>query len=108
MFGNNDSVITSSHIHQPTLNKRHNALSYHCVRECIASKILYLIHCSEKLNRTDMLTKTLGWVNFWPLVQPLLFWKGETIQDKPFSLIIQGIKADPMIGSRGVKDQIQS
>jgi Reverse transcriptase (RNA-dependent DNA polymerase) len=52
--------------------------------------------------------KFLGWVNFWPLVQPLLFWKGETIQDKPFSVIIQGTKTDPIIGSRGVTDQIQS
>jgi hypothetical protein len=32
MFGDNESVITSSAIPQSTLNKRHNALSYHCVR----------------------------------------------------------------------------
>jgi len=108
MFGDNASVITSSTIPHSTLNKRHNALSYHCVRECIASKILYLLHCSGKLNLTDMLTKPLGWASFWPLVQPLFFWKGETIQDKPFSLIIQSIKADPLIGSRGVTDQIQT
>jgi hypothetical protein len=55
-----------------------------------------------------MLTKPLGWVSFWPLVQPLFFWKGETIQDKPFFLIIQGIKADPLIGSRVVTDQFQT
>jgi hypothetical protein len=84
MFVHNASVITSSTIPQSTLNKRHNALSYHCVRECIASKILYLLHCSGKINLTDMLTKPLGWVRFWPLVQPLFFWKLETIQDKPF------------------------
>jgi hypothetical protein len=104
MFGDNESVITSSTIPHSTLNKRHNALSYHCVRECIAAKVFYLLHVSGKLNLTDMLTKPLGWVSFWPLVQPLLFWKGETIKDKPFSLVIQGIKADPPIGSRGVTD----
>jgi hypothetical protein len=108
MFGNNASLITSSTIPHSTLNKRHNALSYRCVRECIASKILYLLHCSGKLNLTDMLNKPLGWVSFWPLVQTLFFWKGETIQDKPFSLIIQGIKADPPIRSRVVTAQIQT
>jgi hypothetical protein len=108
MFGDNASVITSSTIPHSTLNKRHNALSYHCVRECISAKILYLLHVAGKLNLTDILTKPLGWVSFWPLVQPLFFWKGETIQDKPFSLVIQGIKADPIIGSRGVTDRNQS
>jgi hypothetical protein len=49
MFDNNASVIASSTIPHSTLNKRHNALSYHCVRECIASKILYLLHCSAKI-----------------------------------------------------------
>jgi hypothetical protein len=33
MFGDNASVITSSTIPHSTLNKRHNALTYHCVRE---------------------------------------------------------------------------
>jgi hypothetical protein len=108
MFGNTASVITSSTIPHSTLNKRHNALSYHCVRECIASKILYLLHCSGKFHLTDMLTKPLGWVSFWPLEQPLFFWKGETIQDKPFSLIIQGIKADAPIRSRRGTDQNQT
>jgi hypothetical protein len=105
MLGDHESVIKSSTIPHSTLNKRHNALSYRCVRECIAAKVFYLLHVSGKLNLTDMLTKPLGWASFWPLVQPLLFWKGETIKDKLFSLVIQGIKADPQIGSRGVTDK---
>ena len=40
VFGDNASVITSSTIPQSTLNKRHNALSYHRVRESIAAKTL--------------------------------------------------------------------
>jgi hypothetical protein len=39
MFGDNASLNTSSTIHHSTLNNRHNALSYHCVRKRIASKI---------------------------------------------------------------------
>ena len=40
MFGDNKSVIMSSTIPQSILNKRHNMLSYHRVREAIAAKIL--------------------------------------------------------------------
>jgi hypothetical protein len=64
MFGENESVITSSTSLHSILNKRHNALSYHCVRECIAAKFLYLLHVSGKPNLTDMLTKPLGWTSF--------------------------------------------
>jgi hypothetical protein len=73
-FGDNASVVTSSTIPQSTLNKQHNALSYHRVCESIAAKILYLVHVEGKYNPSDILTKALGWVNlFWPLVHPLLF-----------------------------------
>ena len=40
MFGDNKSVVMSSAIPQSILNKRHNMLSYHRVREAIAAKIL--------------------------------------------------------------------
>jgi hypothetical protein len=101
-FGDNASVITSSTIPQSTLNKRHNALLYHRVRECVAAKILYLVHVDGKYNPSDILTKALGWVQFWPLVQPLLFWKGETIVDKPFPMVIKDLKDDPTFALRGV------
>jgi hypothetical protein len=39
-FGDNASVITSSTIPQSTLNKQQNDLSYHCVCESIAAKVL--------------------------------------------------------------------
>ena len=105
MFGDNQSVITSSTIPESTLNKRQNALSYHLVRECIAAKIIYLLHVSGKVNPSDLLTKFLSWANFWPLIQPLLFWKGETLLNQPLALVIQNIK-DPPSGLRGVSDGI--
>jgi hypothetical protein len=73
MFGDNQSVITSSTIPESSLNKRHNALSYHLVRECIAAEIIYFIHVEGKFNPSDLFTKILGWAEFWPLIQPLLF-----------------------------------
>jgi hypothetical protein len=81
MFGDNSSVITSSNIPHSNLNKRHNALSYHRVREAIAAEILHFIHMDGKYNPSDILTKFLGWAKFWPLVQPMLFWKGETTRN---------------------------
>jgi hypothetical protein len=40
LFGDNHSVITSSTESQSPLNKRHNALSYHIVREAIAAGVV--------------------------------------------------------------------
>ena len=55
MFGDNKSVVTSSTIPQSILNKRHNMLSYHRVREAIAAKILEFHWCSSSQNRSDIL-----------------------------------------------------
>jgi hypothetical protein len=44
LFGDNQSVVTSSTIPPSSLNKRHNALSYHRVWEAIAGKILAFFH----------------------------------------------------------------
>jgi hypothetical protein len=74
-------LITSSTIPHSNLNKRDNALSYHCIGEAIAANILCLIHINGKLNPSDVLTKFLSSAKFWPLIQPFLFWKGETIKE---------------------------
>jgi len=117
MFGDNQSVITSSTIPESSLNKRHNALSYHLVRECIAAEIIYFIHVEGKFNPSDLFTKILGWAEFWPLIQPLLFWKGETIiPDKPLPVIIKEIKdqiikdkeKDPTSALRGVSGGVNT
>jgi hypothetical protein len=111
MFGDNQSVITSSNIPHSNLNKRHNALSYHRVREAISANILYFIHVDGKLNPSDILTKFLSWSKFWPLIQPMLFWKGETLKDVPPTLpitqIIAMIKEGPHSGLRGVTSTSQ-
>jgi hypothetical protein len=110
MFGDNQSVITSSTIPHSNLNKRHNALSYHRVREAIASKVLYFIHIDGKHNPSDILTKFLSWAKFWPLIQPIPFWKGDTIRDAhpttPMSEIIGNIKNQTTTGKRGVTSRI--
>jgi hypothetical protein len=111
LFGDNQSVITSSTIPQSMLNKRHNALSYHRVRESIAAGIIYLMHVEGRSNPSDVLTKFLGWAHFWPLIQPLLFWKGETLKNvqegTPMSVIIKDLREHAAhSGLRGVTDNI--
>jgi hypothetical protein len=81
MFGDNKSVVTSSTIPHSGLNKRHNALSYHRVREAIAAKILKFFHIEGKLNPADILSKHTRYADAWPLIQPLLFWRGKPAVD---------------------------
>ena len=83
MFGDNQSVVTSSTIPHSNLNKRHNALSYHRVREAIASGVIRFHHMMGVGNPADVLSKHCGFQQFWPTVQPLLFWRGETREDNP-------------------------
>ena len=42
MFGDNLAALYSATMPDDTLKKRHNALSYHKVREAIAAKVLKL------------------------------------------------------------------
>jgi endo-beta-N-acetylglucosaminidase D len=106
MFGDNQSVITSSTIPHSSLNKRHNALSYHRVREAISAEILYFLHVDGKLNPSDVLTKFLAWAKFWPLIQPMLFWKGETVKgihpNLPMTQVIEAMNLAASSGLRGV------
>jgi hypothetical protein len=105
MFGDNASVITSSFIPSSTINKGHSALSYHNFHEGLAAKIMCLIHIYGKHNPSDVLTKSLGWPCFWPLIQPLLFWKGETIINQPYESIIKKIENDHTKVLRGGKSK---
>jgi hypothetical protein len=51
-------------------------LSFHCVREAIASGIMYLHKIGTKLNSSDIVNKHTGFVDAWPILCPLMFWKG--------------------------------
>jgi hypothetical protein len=90
MFGDNQSVITSGTIPHSSINKRHNALAYHRVREAIASAVIWFFHISGKINPVDVLTKFLGHATSWPLIKPFLFWRGQTSQVKTQSLFWYG------------------
>ena len=78
LFGDNESVVTSSSIPHSQLSKRHHALSYHYVREAVASDMVTFNHLPSECNPSDLLSKHWGHAQVWHLVQPILFWKGDT------------------------------
>ncbi len=82
MFGDNQSVITNSTLPHSQLNKRHNALSYHKVREAIASKMVGFFKISGKENPYDIMSKHRAYSKVMDTLRPLLFWRGETIKKR--------------------------
>ena len=78
MFGDNQSVITSSTLPHSRLSKRHNALSYHRVREAVVARIIRFIHIPGQQNPLDILSKHCGRPQLWPHVSPLFFHMGGT------------------------------
>ena len=78
MFGDNKSVIDSSAHPHAKLHKCHNALSFHRVRKAIASKFLAIYYLPGELNPADILSKHWGYQQIWKLLQPILFYSGDT------------------------------
>ena len=78
MFGDNKSVVDSAIIPTSTLSKKSTLASYHRVREAIAAGYLQFNWKDGKLNPADILSKHWEFANIWPLLKPLLFWKGDT------------------------------
>ena len=78
LFGDNKSVVDSSTTPHAKLHKRHTALSFHRIREAIASGLLAFFHIPGKENPADILSKHWGYSQVWPQLQALLFWQGNT------------------------------
>jgi hypothetical protein len=83
MFGDNESVVNSSTRIDSKLHKRHNALSYHKVREAIAAGFTAYYHVASEHNLADVLSKHWGYNDVWMLLQALLFWKSGDTADIP-------------------------
>jgi hypothetical protein len=56
----NDSVVKNSTIPSSTLQKKHNSICYHYVRESVASRIIQIAFIPSGENLADFLTKPLG------------------------------------------------
>jgi hypothetical protein len=77
LFGDNASVVISASIPHSTLEKRHNALSFHCVRKAICAVSMCLHKIGTKLDFGEVLSKHTAYNDAWPILRPLLFWNGE-------------------------------
>jgi hypothetical protein len=87
MFGDNQSVVTNATLPHSKLNKRHNALSYHRVREAVACNgLLGFYHIPGDKNPADILSKHWGFQQVWPQLKTLLLWAGET-KDIPDTVV---------------------
>jgi hypothetical protein len=78
LFGDNQAVVKSSTVPHSTLTKRHNALAFLQVRKAMASGMISFIHIGGKANPADALSKHWGFASVWPVLKPLLYWKGTT------------------------------
>ena len=78
MFGDNGSVVTSSTMSNSTISKRHHLASYHRVREAIAAKFISFHWKDGKSNPADILSKHWEFATVWPMLKPILLWRGET------------------------------
>ena len=78
MFGDNKSVVDSAVRPTSTLSNKSTLASYHRVREAIAAGYLQFNWKDGKSNPPDILSEHWEFANIWPLLMPLLFWKGDT------------------------------
>ena len=73
MFGDNKSAVDSLVILHACMQKRHNNLSFHKVREQIAAKTLAFIFLPGHLNPANLLSKHWGCCNTWDLLKNLCY-----------------------------------
>jgi hypothetical protein len=78
MFGDNQSVVNSSMRVHAKLHKRHTMLSFHRVREAIASGMVNFFFIPGQINPADILSKHWGYAQVWTQLRAMLFWHGDT------------------------------
>ena len=70
----NKSVVTNSSVPASTLNKRHNAICYHRVREAQACSMIKVLWIEGKYNLADLLSKTtIAGDTRWNFVNQIFF-----------------------------------
>ena len=79
LFGDNKSVVKSGTIPHSMLSKRHHALAHHYTRKSVASKMISFHHIGGDINPADVLSKHWGHSQVYPMLRPLLFHKGDTL-----------------------------
>ena len=83
IFGDNRSVVDSATRPHAKLHKRHTMLAFHRVREAIASGLMTMHFIAGNANPADILSKAWSYARVWPILQPLMFWRGDTMALHP-------------------------
>jgi hypothetical protein len=78
MFVDNQAVVSNSTLPHSSLNKKHNALAYHRVREIISAKRLRYYRLDAKSNPADIVRKHWSYPQVGHLLKPLLFYSRHT------------------------------
>jgi hypothetical protein len=79
MFGDNESVVKSATLPQSQHGERHHTLAYHFTRGAIAARRVVVNHIPSELNVVDILSKHWGHSQVYPLLKPILFYQGDTL-----------------------------
>ena len=82
MFGNNESVVNSSTKIHAKLHKRHTALSFHRVREAIASKYVTFNFIPGSENPVDILSKHWSYNSVKDVLLPMFHRHGTITEFK--------------------------
>ena len=77
-LGTTDQLLPALPSPTPTSQKRLHLASYHRVREAIAAKYISFHWKDGKSNPADILSKHWEFATVWPMLKPILFWRGKT------------------------------
>jgi hypothetical protein len=69
----NDSVVKNSTIPSSTLQKKHNSICYHFVREAVAARYIRIAYIPSAENLADILTKPVGASKLKEFCQRILY-----------------------------------
>jgi hypothetical protein len=73
LYGDNESVCKMAQMPSAKLTKKHTAISFHRVREAVASGLVRVAHEGTKTNISDLLTKVLPAVQRDPHIDSFMY-----------------------------------
>jgi hypothetical protein len=73
VYCDNDSMVKNTTLPESTLNKKHNAIAYHKVRESVATGTIRIAKKDSHTNIADMLTKIVSGPRLQDLCSRVLF-----------------------------------
>jgi hypothetical protein len=69
----NDTVVKNSTVPSSTLQKQHNSICYHFVREAVAAQIMRIAYIPSGENLADMFTKPLSAIKLHEFCTKILY-----------------------------------